>query len=145
MDRNKKNQVFLGGTCGDNNWRETFTKDLASKGVDKKKIFNPIVENWDEEAQRKEDLAKEESKFLLFYIANPKTKGNEVSGYSLIELTMGLYDFPETTIGVLCTDGLSPAVSKALTKGFKDLKKRFPKGHIFFDRESALQFLSEKL
>ncbi len=145
MSRNKKNQVFLGGTCGDNNWRDTFTKDLVSKGVDKNKIFNPIVENWDEEAQRKEDLAKEESKFLLFYIANPKTKGNETSGYSLIELTMGLYDHPETTIGVLCTDELSEAVKKALTKGFKDLKKRFPDGNVFETADEAVKFLSEKL
>lgn len=145
MNRDKKNQVFLGGTCGNNKWRDSFIEDLIESGVSEEKIFNPIVENWDEEAQRKEDLAKEESKYLLFYIANPNTKGNETSGYSLIELTMNLYDNPDTTVGVLCTDELSEPVKKALLKGFEDLKKRFPDGHVFSDRKSALEFLSKSL
>ena len=140
-----KNQVFLGGTCGNNNWREDFINDLVNMGVKAEKLFNPVVSNWDEEAQRKEDLAKEESKYMLFYIANPKTEGNETSGYSLIELTMGLYDQPETTVGVLDTSELSPSVAKALTKGFNDLKKRFPEAKIFNTKEEALKFFAEIL
>lgn len=141
----KKNQVFLGGTCGENNWRENFIEKLTKMGVDKHKLFNPIVSNWDEEAQKKEDQAKEESKYLLFYIANPNTKGNEVSAYSLIELTMNLYDNPDSTIAVLDDSELSPDVSKALNKGFRDLKKRFPKSNIFSNIDEAMIFLSKSL
>jgi len=43
MITKNKNQVFLGGTCGDNDWRTGFINDLVKSGVDKNKLFNPVV------------------------------------------------------------------------------------------------------
>jgi hypothetical protein len=141
----RKNLLFLGGTCGANDWRNSFTQELVSRGVSANDIFNPVVADWTPECQAAEDQAKSNASHNLFFIANPLTPGNETSGYSLVELTMGLYDSPEKTVGVLDTSALSPSVAKALKKAFADLKARFPNGHIFDTLEDAIDYFVYEL
>ncbi len=43
--------VFLGGTSGNNNWRDHFISILVSKGIKEEILFNPVVKDWNEEAQ----------------------------------------------------------------------------------------------
>lgn len=138
-----KNQVFLGGTCGKNQWRESFTKELLKRGVAADAIFNPVVADWNEEAQKKEDAAKSESAYMLFYIANPYTEGNQVSAYSLVEAVMGLYEDLHRTIVVIDPSDTVEHVSKALTKSGVDLKMKFPMN--ILNRDAALSFLADKL
>lgn len=140
-----KQQVFLGGTCGKNEWRTAFIETLVARGVPASAFFNPVVSNWDEAAQKAEDAAKAESAYMLFYISNPGTEGNQVSAYSLVEAVMGLYDNPDRTILVVDTSDLLDHVKKALTKSVKDLKKRFPNGMVLGSREEAIDLLASKL
>lgn len=70
--------VFLGGSCGDTTWRNKLIPKLESVGV---KYFNPVVEDWNEEAQKAEDDAIIESDTLLFLLS-PRTN----SMYSLFEI-----------------------------------------------------------
>lgn len=70
--------VFLGGSCGDTTWRNKLIPKLESVGV---KYFNPVVEDWNEEAQKAEDDAIKHSDTILFLIS-PRTS----STYSLYEL-----------------------------------------------------------
>jgi hypothetical protein len=141
-----KNQVFLGGTVGLNNWRKALViPELLRWGVKEEQIFDPVVEDWNAEAQAKEDAAKAESRFMLFYISNPYTPGNEVSAYSLVEAVMGLYDEPDRTVVVFNLEGLSISTGKSMKKIIKDLKTRFPDSYIFDGVYTAISFLSTKL
>lgn len=70
--------LFLGGSCGDTTWRNKLIPKLESVGV---KYFNPVVEDWNEEAQKAEDDAIKHSDTILVLIS-PRTS----STYSLYEL-----------------------------------------------------------
>lgn len=43
-------KVFLGGTCNNSTWRQNFVIHLSDE-ID---YFNPVVEDWNKEAQKKE-------------------------------------------------------------------------------------------
>ncbi|SRR6266496_2161524 len=85
-----KKLVFLGGTSGNNNWRDHFISILVSKGITKEVLFNPVVKDWNEKAQAREEKVKKEATHLIFYIADPKQEGNPLSTYSMVEATMAL-------------------------------------------------------
>mgnify|MGYP003554776529 FL=1 len=137
--------LFLGGTCGNNNWRIGFIASLIALGVSAGNLFNPVVPNWNDEAQAKEDAAKTEAKYMLYYLANPGEENNTVSSYSLVEAVMNLYDAPNRTVVVFDTTGQPPHVVKAMTKSYKDLVKRFPNAPIFNDLKLAKEWLVDQL
>lgn len=60
-------KIFLGGTCNNSTWREELIPHLK---VD---YFNPVVKNWNEEAQRREKEAKEECNLHLYVISKEMT------------------------------------------------------------------------
>ena len=70
--------LFLGGSCGDTTWRNKLIPKLESVGV---KYFNPVVEDWNEEAQKAEENAIMKSDALLFLLS-PRTS----MIYSLFEI-----------------------------------------------------------
>ena len=138
-------RVFLGGTCGNNHWRDNVISQLVSQGVPEVVLFNPVVEDWTEECQVIEDRVKAEAEFVVFYLASPKDENpNSVSAYSLVEATMALYDDPDRAVVVFDTDGLSDHVLKVMNKTEKDLRKRFPNAAIL-TAENLVQWLAEKL
>lgn len=61
-------KVFLGGTCNNSSWRKELIPKLA---ID---YFNPIVSDWNAEAQEEEKRQKQECDYLL-YVITPKMKG----------------------------------------------------------------------
>lgn len=131
--------IFLGGTCGNNNWRNDFTSELVKRGVPPEAIFNPVVPNWTPEDQAKEEEAKSRATSMIFYIADPKQEGINVSAYSLVEATMALYDSPKSTVVVFDTEGQTGHVLKALKQSEKVLRKRFPNAAIYGTEEEALE------
>lgn len=127
-----KNQlVFLGGTCGKNDWRLGLIERLIARGVPAEALFNPVVPNWDAAAQANEDRAKAEATVMLYYLGNPNDGNNNLSFYSLLEATMGLYDAPGRTVVVFDATDMPKHAAKATAKAFKDLKARFPDLAIF--------------
>ena len=73
--------IFLGGTCNNDPWREEFIhnwKNLLNNDryTDLKKInlFNPVVDDWNEAAQKKEEEIKSTAMMNLFVIT-PNMKG----------------------------------------------------------------------
>lgn len=122
--------IFLGGTCGNNNWRESFTEDLIQAGVPAESIFNPVVSDWNEDVQKAEEHAKATASFLLFYLADPKQDGNPLSTYSVVEAMIGLYEEPARTIVVFDHDGLAGHALKVALQIEKHLRNRFV-GSIF--------------
>ncbi|MDR1818841.1 MAG: nucleoside 2-deoxyribosyltransferase domain-containing protein, partial [Methanobrevibacter sp.] len=53
------NKVFLGGTCNGSGWRDELKKQL------KIPYFDPVVDDWDEEAQKNEIKERENADYCL--------------------------------------------------------------------------------
>lgn len=88
-------EVFLGGTCNGTTWREELISKL------KINYFNPIVKDWNKQAQENE-LKKRETCDYLLYVITPNTKGL----YSVAEVVDDSNKRPQKTIFCfLETDG----------------------------------------
>ena len=91
-------RVFLGGTCNGSTWRE----ELISL-LDTDNYFNPVVDDWNEEAKEKEDYEKRNCQFSLYVITQKMT-----GLYSIAEVVDDSNKKPNNTI--LCVlnidDGL---------------------------------------
>lgn len=57
-------KVFLGGTCNGYEWRSELIPKLKCD------YFNPVVDNWNEEAQLRELQERKTSDFVLYTITN---------------------------------------------------------------------------
>jgi hypothetical protein len=80
-------KVFLGGTVNGSKWRDEIIPKLK---VD---YFNPVVEEWNEEAQKRELDERENSEYCL-YVLTPKMLGF----YSIAEVTDDSYRKADKTI-----------------------------------------------
>lgn len=81
-------KVFLGGTTNNSDWRDKLIKDLK---ID---YFNPVVKEWNEEAQKREI-----SDYVL-YVITPKMEGV----YSIAEVVDDSNKRPEKTIFAYLTE-----------------------------------------
>lgn len=79
-------KVFLGGTV-DSKWREQLIKNL------KINYFNPLVDDWNEAAQKEEIKQRKECDFVLFVIT-PMMEGV----YAIAEAIDDSNKHPEKTI-----------------------------------------------
>lgn len=61
-------KVFLGGTCAESKWREKIIPQLLCD------YFNPVVEDWTQECQEREEQEKKICEYHL-YVITPKMKG----------------------------------------------------------------------
>lgn len=80
-------KVFLGGTVNGSKWRDELIKKLK---ID---YFNPVVDNWDEEAYKKELKERETCDYCL-YVITPKMTGV----YSIAEVVDNSNKRPDKTI-----------------------------------------------
>lgn len=142
-------RIFLGGTCGDNHWRENIViPGLLERGIASEQMFNPVVEHWDEAAQQREDQAKAHAAYQLYVIASPDPSAPDVanvSAYSLVEATMSLYDASQRTVVLVDTTGMDRHTAKAITKAAMDWRKRFPAAPIFIEYPVLIEWLANEL
>lgn len=89
-------QVFLGGTCNGSTWRDRMSYYLTSEGLG---YFNPVVTDWNEEAQQNELKARETCDYCLYAIT-PKKTGD----YAIAEVIDDSNKRPEKTVLVLLRD-----------------------------------------
>lgn len=87
MSETRKCNVFLGGTCNGSTWRDKIIPKLT---ID---YFNPVVEDWNEEAYNNELKHRKEDDFLL-YVITPKMTGV----YAIAELIDDSNKCPERVI-----------------------------------------------
>ena len=80
-------KVALLGTCNDSKWRDELISMLS---ID---YFNPVVDDWNEEAQANEIRERKECDYLL-YVITPRLMGL----YSIAEVTEDSIKQPEKTI-----------------------------------------------
>jgi hypothetical protein len=138
--------IFLGGTCGNNTWRDGFMSRVREASDKEICFFDPVVADWNDEAKTKEDLAKQLANLLIFYLGDPQEKGNHTSYYSIFEAAQSLmHDRPESTIAAFETTDLPQHAINANIKAYYDLLHRFPGRHVFASLLEAEWLLKEKL
>lgn len=138
-------RIFLGGTVGGNSWRADFTRALVDLGYAPHTIFNPVVADWNADAQAREEHAKATAGFVLFYVADPMQAGNSLSAYSMVEATMALYDRSGSAVVVFDPSGMSGHALKAMRQAFAVLKSRFPAAALFADPTDALVWFAARV
>lgn len=115
----EKLTVFLGGTCGDSKWRDELAQKLSGD-VD---AFNPVVKDWNEEAQKREDEHKANDDLNLFCIT-PATN----SPYSLFEIALCVGDDKQRLVVTFLDEDngrvYEPHMQKAVSKIKKTLIAR---------------------
>lgn len=114
-----KTTVFLGGTCSESTWREELIAMLDDTKVS---AFNPVVDDWNEEAQANEDFHKENDDLMLF-VLTPEMQGV----YSIFEIADLSNKRPNRTVFCVLNerDGKSfnVMVQKNMIKIKKDVAK----------------------
>ena len=132
----KVNKVFLGGTRT-SDWRNGF--------IDKLNInyFNPVVDDWNDEAYQKELYEREHCDFVL-YVITPKMAG----AYSIAEVIDDSNKRPEKTIFCFVENESNEYSSHSFPK--KMLNSMFAVGkmvekngaHWFKTLEECVEFLN---
>ena len=89
-------RVYLGGTCNDSTWRNRMMIYLHEERLD---YFNPVVDDWNEDAQRNELRERKNCDFCLYTIT-PKMTGC----YAIAEVVDDSNKRPEKTVLVLLRD-----------------------------------------
>ncbi len=107
--------VFLGGTCNSSTWRDELLMMLDSEKVD---AFNPVVDDWNEQAQANEDWHKANDDFCL-YVLTPEMTGI----YSIFEVADDSNKRPEKTIFCVLPERGGKTFSVGIQKNFLKIKK----------------------
>lgn len=134
-------KVFLGGTCNGSTWRDEIKKILTAD------YFDPIVEDWNEEAQLEEERQKIICDIQL-YVITPKMEGV----YSIAEVVDSAWvswtskdgnDRRETVLCVLESDGSKMFSDNAL-KSLNAVKKLVEArgGWVFENLKDTTDFLN---
>jgi len=85
-------KVFLGGTCNGSKWRDEAIIYLQDVEMD---FFNPVVDDWTDEAQKQEIIERENCDFCL-YVITPRMVGT----YAIAEAVDDSNKRPEKTVFV---------------------------------------------
>jgi len=97
-------KVFLGGTCAGSKWREDLIRMLDTKRIG---YFDPVVPDWNAEAQAREVKERETCDYRLYWIT-PEMKGV----YSIAEVVDDSNKRPTGTLfGFDVISTVDPAVS----------------------------------
>ncbi len=129
-----KPEVFLGGTTNKTNWREELIPLLDIN------YFNPVVTDWNEEAQQKE-IEKRKSCDFVLYVITPKMEGC----YSIAEVTDDSNKRPEKTILCVLDKDDDNEFNKHQSKSLDMLKKMIENNGatVCNDLESVAKFLNK--
>lgn len=100
-------KVFLGGTCNNSEWREQLIPLLEKKKIN---YFDPVVEDWNEEAQATEELEKTICGIEL-YVITSKMKGV----FSIAEVVSSVFKNPKGTIFIVVDKGFNEAQLRSLS------------------------------
>ena len=132
-------KVFLGGTCNESTWREFVKARLECD------YFDPVVDDWNEEARKRERYEREHCDYVLYTIT-PRMKGV----YSIAEVVDDSNKRPEKTI--LCIvdkdvdDDLHTIISfdKAQMKSLEQVGEMVIRngGGVFNNLDFTVQYLN---
>lgn len=93
-------KVFLGGTCNNSTWREELIFKLNNNKII---AFNPMVENWNEEARNNEKWHRNNDDFCVYVLTSEMIGDN-----SFIEIMEDSLKRPKKTIVCILEDKNKP-------------------------------------
>lgn len=99
--------LFLGGTAAGSDWRDKLIPLLDNAGIP---YFNPIVEDWDDEAMEREIFVKSLPNTVELYVITQEMTGP----YSIAEAVDSSNKKPEKTIFMYLSKGFDPDQIKSL-------------------------------
>ena len=142
MVLNGKITVGLFGTCENTDWRKKFIKLLN----DDIETFNPVVDNWNEEAKRNEESHKKNDDYILFVITP-----NMIGVYSIaeaVDLSNKIPDrllFLYTKVDYDINRGVTKFNNKQINS-LEEVKKLIKRNgsKVFDSLEDAARFLNSK-
>lgn len=128
-------KVFLGGTMNRSQWREHMIANLECD------YFNPMVDVWDEKAQKEEERQKGLCDYLLF-VVTPRMKGV----FSIAEVVDASNKSPEKTIFCILDEDDGHVWSEIQLKSLNAVEKlvRTNSARVFDSLGEITDFLNEK-
>ena len=102
-----KTTLFLGGTTANSKWRDELIPLLEKENLP---YFNPIVDDWGEEARAKEYEVKGNPSTVELYIISKEMKGV----FSIAEAVDASNKKPSQTIFMIQREGFEDDVLKSL-------------------------------
>lgn len=130
MKLNQIDKVFLGGTCGDSIWRDELEPQIEN--ID---YFNPVVEGWDEAAQKEEDRQKALCNTHLYGFTK-----EQAGAYSFFEVAYSLYQNKNVLLLILDIKD-NKQFTTTIDKIISDLSDD-PNVEIFYDIDSLVKHLN---
>jgi hypothetical protein len=126
-------EVGLFGTCNDSQWREALIPLLNCK------YYNPVVKDWNEEAQKME-LEKRETCDFILYVITPKMTGV----YSIAEVVDDSNKRPERTLFCVVENDDNNEFNEHQLKSIKMVKNlvRENNARVFETLEDVAEFLN---
>ena len=130
---NKK--IFLGGTCAESTWREELIPLLTIE------YFNPVVDDWNEEAQKNEIYEREHDDYVLYTIT-PRMEGV----YSIAEAVDDSNKRPDKTIFCLLEKDGDLTFTEGQLKSLKQVANMVKSngGNIFFDLKDVANHVNKE-
>ena len=128
-------KVFLGGTVNDSTWRDEIIPQLK---ID---YFNPVVEDWTDEAYQNELRERENCDFCL-YVFTPKYTGY----YSVAEVTDASNKRPDKTIFCILDEDGGKKFSNFQIKSLNAIAKMIKKngGTWLKSLDEVVEYLNSK-
>lgn len=128
-------EVFLGGTTNNTTWRNDLIPKLAIK------YFDPVVKDWNEEAQKKEIEKRQTCDFVL-YVITPKMTGV----YSIAEVVDDSNKRPKKTLFCVLNKDGDDEFTKHQTKSLEMTKKMVKENgaKVFESLAEIAEFLNEQ-
>lgn len=128
-------KVFLGGTCNESTWRERIIPYFVNENVS---YFNPVVDNWDEAAQKREIQERQTCDIVLYGIT-PKMIGV----YSIAEVVDDSNKRPHKTILVLLQNDEEMSFNKGQWKSLQRVAAMVEEngGRVFYNLKSIETWL----
>lgn len=129
--------VFLGGTCNGSTWREELLVKLDPQKVH---AFNPIVKEWNEQAQRNE-IAHRENDDICLYVITPEMTGF----YSIAEVVDDSNKRPAKTVFCVLPSANGKNFDQHQMKSLVQTGKMVAKngGKVLNDLDEVAKYLNE--
>jgi len=126
-------RIFLGGTCNKSTWRDILISMLR---VD---YFNPVVDDWNEDAQRRE-LEERENCDICLYVITPKMTGV----YSIAEVVDDSNKRSEKTVLALLREDLINRFTDAQWKSLHAVAEMVKQNGtpVFWNLEDAAGYIN---
>ncbi len=99
-----KSKIFLGGTCAESTWRNSIEKLVQVE------MFNPVVDDWNEDCQAIEMDEKENKCDVHLYVITSEMKGV----FSIAEVVDSVHNRTKKTIFHVIPEGFDKGQLKSL-------------------------------